>query len=130
MQNKIHYLTAEEYDKITFDESTRVVVLDGSELQTWDAYAKNISEKFKFPYSEYELNYYGYVDWMTDLSWISENKYVVVIKHFSDFMKNDLNEKEDILCSFSDEILPFWEEEVERVVVGGKKTQFNVYCVN
>jgi hypothetical protein len=38
--------------------------------------------------------------------------------------------KADFIDHFKDFILPFWEDEVTRVFVGGKAKSFNVYLVD
>ncbi|MBS4751181.1 hypothetical protein KG091_08970, partial [Carnobacteriaceae bacterium zg-ZUI78] len=65
-----------------------------------------------------------------------------VIKNFRKFMvetKSDrehandseyIRDKEYIMWNFEEVILPFWEEEIEQIVVGGEKRVFNVYCVD
>ena len=46
------------------------------------------------------------------------------------FLENDKQFKEVIFKCFEEDILPFWEKEVETVIVGGKPKVFNVYLQN
>ena len=67
---------------------------------------------------------------MRDLDWLNADGYVFIIKNFENFMENDISKKEKIMYYFEDEILPWWEEEVERCVLGGKAKPFNLYLVD
>ena len=53
-----------------------------------------------------------------------------LLKNFNDFFRTEPIQKEKEINTLKDYILPFWEEDVEHVVVGGKKRSFNVYCVD
>lgn len=132
MANKVYYLSKDEYNKIIFQEDERVFVLDGSEIQTSEDMWKRMAELFMFPElpEKWQADYYSYYDFMTDLNWIKEDKIVLVIDSFSMFFKTDETSRKDEVDILENEILPFWEQEVERVVVGGKKREFNVYCVD
>jgi len=41
-----------------------------------------------------------------------------------------VNFKNNLINGYKETILPFWEEEVERVVVGGTPKSFKVYLVD
>ena len=45
-------------------------------------------------------------------------------------MKNNKWEKENLEDTYENYLLPFWDEEVERVVVEGKRKDFNIYLVS
>ena len=42
----------------------------------------------------------GYLDWMTDLTWIEKPEVIIVIYEFKDFLENDLQIKEAIIEDF------------------------------
>ncbi|KQL34056.1 hypothetical protein AN960_20570 [Bacillus sp. FJAT-25509] len=70
-----------------------------------------------------------YLDWIRDLDWIEKDSFAIVIYNYNDFLNTELELKDIIINTFKDTILPFWEEEVERVVVEGKAKSFKVYLV-
>ena len=67
---------------------------------------------------------------MCDLDWIRSDKIYLIIKNAAFFLENDKQFKEVIFKCFEEDILPFWEKEVETVIVGGKPKVFNVYLQN
>ncbi|MBP2000770.1 hypothetical protein J2Z69_001801 [Paenibacillus shirakamiensis] len=105
-----------------------VVELNGSEIQSWEDYALAIQQNFRFPTSCTD-SIDRYLDWIRDLSWIEREKYILVIHQYDKFLQQNPKLKNDILADFTDIILPFWQEEVESVVVGGKAKTFMVYLV-
>lgn len=131
MSNALAYITKQGYEKLKFDKNTKVVIIDGSKIQTWEDYWNEISEKFEFPElpDGWESDFYSYYDFMGELDWIKEDSIVLIIENFNSFFSTDLKAKNDEIETFVNYILPFWDEEVERVVVGGKRRDFNVYCV-
>jgi hypothetical protein len=104
-------------------------ILDGKDINSANDYIEQIQTKFKFPTSCID-NWDGYLDWIRDLDWLEKEEYILVIINFSQFLRDDIDLKKEIISDFEDTILPFWEEEVERVVVDGKPKPFNVYLVN
>ena len=57
---------------------------------------------------------------------LTEQKYIFVIKNYDKFLAdNDVVKKR-----IENYLLPFWDDEVERVVVGGKRKDFNIYLVS
>lgn len=124
--NKINYVSSNEY-KIS--QNTKAITIDGLKIQNLKEYFKTISEKFSFPNENERLNYSAYTDWLTDLSWLDSDSIALVIKNFSMFMRDEQKEKTMIMEIFKDDILPFWDKEVENSVVGGKRRDFNIYCL-
>jgi hypothetical protein len=124
-------------NEMTQDSSLFLVELNGEKIQTWNEYITEVESKFYFPRS-CELNGNRYLDWIRDLTWFEEgvykenkiNKFALVIYKYSKFCKNNITLKNEIINEFEDTILPFWEEEVERVVVEGKPKSFIVYLVD
>ena len=132
MNNKVIYLSRNEFKQLRFNSGTKIGIIDGEKINTWNDYSSLIANKFEFPYREEAISDYNqYADWMTDLSWIAQDEQIaIVFFHFSELLKNNSVEKSTLIDIFTEDILPFWEEEVEHVVVGGKKRSFNVYCVD
>ena len=97
--------------------------------------AVKIERVFKFPANIIEmhvngLSIDGYLDWITDLSWLNANGYALIINNFDIFMSGDLRKKEIIIESFEKNVLPWWQSQVEQYQVGGKAKPFNVYVVD
>ncbi|MGN1130471.1 MAG: barstar family protein [Ruminococcus sp.] len=68
-------------------------------------------------------------DLMTDLDWLDYDKHIIAI-HSYDLMFSDEPEAKTILMKYlKDSILPFWEEDVLNIVVGGKRKEFTVYLI-
>jgi hypothetical protein len=72
----------------------------------------------------------GYLDWMRDLGWLNKESYTLIINEYNLFMKNNIDLKNKIISHFRHVILPFWKDEVEEVVVGGKGKCFTLYLVD
>ena len=59
------------------------------------------------------------------MSWIKESNIAMFITNV-DKMYNS----ESILKDLEDNILHFWEYEAERIIVGGVRRRFMVYCID
>ena len=141
IKNKIYNISQSEIaklkDQMISDTSLFLVEIDGEKIQTWKEYITEVETKFEFPRS---CEFMGdrYLDWITDLTWFEEGKYkenkidkfAIIIFKYSEFCVNKLSTKVEIIEDFYETILPFWEEEVQRVVVGGKPKSFNLYLVD
>ncbi|PGL72719.1 barstar family protein [Bacillus sp. AFS055030] len=140
IKNKIYKITTQEISEIkeemTHDHSLFLVELDGKKIQTWEDYIIEVEKKFKFPRS-CEYMWDRYLDWIRDLTWFEEDEYednkiekfALIIYNFNKFSRKNDSLKRKIIDQFNRLILPFWEEEVERVVVEGKAKSFKVYLV-
>lgn len=71
----------------------------------------------------------GYLDWMTDLTWLDTDSILIIIDDYNVFMSKEPEMKVKVIDSFKNMVLPFWETEVEKVVVDGRKKSFNVLLV-
>lgn len=105
-----------------------VAELDGRAIKNRFDYFSAIDKTFQFPTSS-AGNWDSYLDWIRDLTWLPEGDITLIIHHYSEFLKSDLEAKELAMKSLKDIALPFWEEEVIHVVVGGKPRHFTVYLV-
>ena len=66
---------------------------------------------------------------MEDLWWFDVDGFILGILNYDKFLSKDLRYKEWVMESFRDVILPWWEEDVEKYVVGGKKKYFGVFII-
>ena len=105
-----------------------VAEIDGNRIDALSSYLEKINEVFKFPYPSKSLD--GYLDWMTDLSWLQADGFVLIIRNYKNFMKNDPMKKEKVMWLFEEDILPFWQDGVTKYVVDGKPKLFKVYLVD
>ena len=105
-----------------------LVELDGKQINNWKDYISLLETGFKFPTSCID-SIDRYLDWIRDLSWISQKEILLVINNFEYFIVDDEDLRTQIIFDFYDLILPFWEEGVKKFVVGGKPRKFNVYLV-
>jgi hypothetical protein len=132
INNKVLVVSVEDINaikkKLISDNKTLLVELNGSTIQSWEEYISEIQEKFRFPTPCFD-SVDRYLDWMRDLGWLDKEKYTLVINNFSLFLQDKPELKKNIISDFTEIILPFWQEEVEEVVVGGKAKSFMVYLV-
>ncbi len=128
MTNKIYYTTEEEFEKIFREKELRrnsfIVEINGSEIQTWPAFLAKMTEAFNLPPSS---NTNAYLDWMRDMDFIKWESTCVVIKEYSQMIKDNQRLKELVIRDFSDFILPWWEGEIIGHMVGGKPQRFVLY---
>ena len=127
--NQIYQITNKEIEKIKMDcLETYIVDIDGGKILNLSQFLDIMTEKFKFPIPSKSLD--SYLDWIRDLSWIDAQEFVLIIRNFSLFLKDDLTTKNEIIDDFKEIILPWWETEVEQCVVGGKAKPFNIYLID
>lgn len=133
--NKLYKMTAKEFEKkkILYKHSdTKYIVMDGSGITTYEEYFDRLWQAFGFsdlPEGWKKDNHSEY-DFMTDDDFLPNDKYVFIIKNYEQFMKSNPIEKSKIEKRYNNYLLPFWDEEVERVVVDGKRKDFNIYLVS
>jgi hypothetical protein len=106
-----------------------LVEIDGKQIQSWEDYISAIQNNFKLPTPCFD-SVDRYLDWMRDLDWLKKEEYILIITNYNLFLKNNSELKKQIIEDFVDVILPFWQEEVEEVVVDGKAKPFMVYLVD
>ena len=127
--NQIYQITNKEIEKIKMDcLETYIVNIDGGKILNLSQFLNTMTEKFKFPIPSKSLD--SYLDWIRDLSWIDSQEFMLIIRNFSLFLKDDLTTKNEIIDDFKEIILPWWETEVEQCVVGGKAKPFNIYLID
>ena len=74
-------------------------------------------------------NWSSITDWLTDLSWLKAEECTFIFENYDGFLKDDLSSKDLFLGILEEDVLPWWESDVEKHVVGGKVKSFQVYIV-
>lgn len=115
-------------ERAEHDDRILLVQLDGDLIQSWDDYVSVIQEQFKFP-TPCNDSIDRYEDWMRDLDWLNKDGFVLIINNYGSFLKYAEDVKSMIIDGFSEVILPFWQEDVKSVVVGGQPKPFTIYLV-
>ena len=133
--NKLYRMTNEEFEreKILYRYSdVKYIVMDGKGIDTYEQYFDKIWELFDFGEipDGWKKDYHTEYDFMTDDDFLPSRKYAFVIKNYDEFMKNNKWEKANLEDTYENYLLPFWDGEVERIVVGGKRKDFNIYLVS
>lgn len=115
------------------EPQTVLIEMQGKDIQTSDDYIDEAEKIFHFP-SPCEGNANRYLDWIRDLTWFDDeycrSRYVFVIYNFSIMLSKNAFTKNEIICDFEEIILPWWDGEVEKHVVDGKRKIFDVYLVD
>lgn len=128
MENQIYFVTS-EYDLPKEGEGDFIITLDGMEIDTFEKFLCYIEKEFHFPESCQGM-FNRFMDWICDLTWLDYKSYIVIIKSYSNFMsKSDYNLKCLVMNAFQHDILPFWEEDVSKIVVGGTPHSFKIYLL-
>jgi hypothetical protein len=133
--NKLYRISKEEFEKkrilYKFND-VKYVILDGAGITTYEEYFDKLWEAFGFSDipEGWKKDYHTEYDFMTEMDELPNDKYIFVIKNYDDFLKNNDWEKKNLEDTYENYLLPFWDEEVERVVVEGKRKDFNIYLVS
>ncbi len=133
--NKLYRMTNEEFEreKILYRYSdVKYIVMDGKGIDTYEQYFDKIWELFDFGEipDGWKKDYYTEDDFLTEMDELIEQKYIFIIKNYDKFMVDNDAVKKRIENYYENYLLPFWDSEVERVVVGGKRKDFNIYLVS
>lgn len=133
--NELYRMTKEEFEKrkILYKyNDVKYIVMDGKGIETYEQYFDKLWDVFNF--SEipdgWEKDYHTEDDFLTEMDELPDDKYIFVIKNYDDFLANNIEEKAEIEDYYENYLLPFWDEEVERVVVEGKRKDFDIYLVS
>ena len=133
--NKLYRMTKEEFEKkkilYKFND-VKYIVMDGKGIETYEQYFDKLWDVFNF--SEipegWEKDYHTEDDFLTEMDELPDDKYIFVIKNYDEFLANNIEEKAEIEDYYENYLLPFWDKEVERVVVEGKRKDFDIYLVS
>ena len=93
-------------------KSDLIISIDGAKAKTEDSFLTQIYDRLFFSDPEY-MNWDAYIDWMKDLSWISENRITIFVYNWTDFLSSSSRiDKETFISDYEDDIFQFWEEEM------------------
>ncbi len=140
MRNKITTIVQSESKSIIEECKIRnifVAELFGSKIHGIEDFFRDVSKAFEFPdlFNKYR-NMDAYLDWIRDLSWLLYNNkcsgFALIIYDYKIFMCDDYRRKEQIIRSFAEVVLPYWEEDVIHCTNNGHGTPrpFNLYLVD
>jgi len=110
-------------------DSVFVAEIDGKSIQSLSEYLEAVWQVFRFPNTGY-VNYYAYLDWIRDLDWLNSEKYVFIVHNSADLLRETLRDRQIVMDSLEEEVIPWWEGEVEQYSVAGKAKPFHVYLVD
>ena len=133
--NRLYRMTKEKFEKkkILYKYAdTKYIIMDGAGIETYEQYFDRLWEVFEFSDipEGWKKDFHTEDDFMTEMDELPADKYIFVIKNYDKFMRNNNEEKYEIEDYYENYLLPFWDEEVERVVVEGKRKDFNIYLVS
>lgn len=111
------------------DNKALVVEFNGNKIQSWDDYVLAVQRKFDFPTSCTD-SVDRYLDWIRDLEWLEQERFIIIINYFSEFLQKNASLKDEIMQDFEEIILPYWQNEVIEDVSGGEPRSFMVYVTD
>ena len=125
IKNKIHYILKQNIDEILSSEDF-VILFDGKKIRNKNELFSFLEETMDLPDSD---NWSSLIDWLTDLSWLKADKYAFVFDNYNSFLADDLVSKELFLEILKEDVLPWWENDAKKYVVGGVSKSFQVYII-
>ena len=125
IKNKIHYILKQKIDEILSSEDF-VILFDGKKIRNKNELFRFFKETIDLPDSD---NWSSIIDWLTDLSWLKADKYAFVFDNYNSFLADDLVSKELFLEILKEDVLPWWENDAKKYVVGGVAKSFQVYII-
>ena len=125
IKNKIHYILKQKIDEILSSEDF-VILFDGKKIRNKNELFRFLKDTIDLPDSD---NWSSIIDWLTDLSWLKVDKYAFVFDNYNSFLVDDLVSKELFLEILKEDVLPWWENDAKKYVVGGVAKSFQVYII-
>lgn len=126
MSNKIQYVSREFDVNSLASEDYYFAELEGSKISSESELFSALKVVFRLPDAH---NWDAIFDWLTDLSWLCKEGYIVYIRDYSLLLADDVATKKYFLSILKD-TAEWWDGDVEKCVVGGKKKSFNIYLVD
>lgn len=133
IKNEIKFINSKDLEllksKLMRDNKAFVVELDGNKIQSWNGYVLAVQSKFNFPTSCTD-SVDRYLDWIRDLEWLEQERFIIIINYFGEFLQKNASLKDEIMQDFEEIILPYWKNEVIEDVSGGEPRSFMVYVTD
>jgi hypothetical protein len=132
MKNRIVAISSAQYQRLRDElkyKSIFIAEIEGKEISDLSQFLEAIWEAFQFPNTGH-VNYYAYLDWIRDLDWLNAKGFALIIKDSTAFMDKDVEKRNIVLGSLEQEVLTWWESDIEQFQVQGKARPFNVYFVD
>jgi len=122
-KNQILYALKEEVKAANVsavqDKGTFLAEIQGSEIQT--------EEAFVFPYELPKMILGWYNDYIHNLLWIEQDSIVLIMYDYPLMLLDKPHLKEEIIETFAEITLPWWDKDVVGHMVGGKPRSFMIY---
>lgn len=115
-------------NNLNFYKKSLIIRIEGKNIKSYEEYIKKIEDELNFP-TKCNNSIDIYIDWLTDLSWINSKNILIIFNDYTEFLSGEPRKKTEIINIFKEVILPFWEQDVTKFVVRGKKKNFNVLLV-
>lgn len=93
------------------------IFIDGKKNRYESQFLDNFGKQIR--YKSY-LKWQAYVDDMKGLDWIDNSQINIVIYNWPFFLKNSRITQKEFLEDYSDDILPYWEEELSMDDAGNR----------
>lgn len=102
------------------------IEIDGNTILSKDKLFLELQKKFQLP----DVNGWDAIrDWLGDLGWLNKEGYILAIKNFNQLLSDDQVSKDMFLEVLADTV-EWWNGDVEKYVVQGKKKRFDVYILD
>lgn len=86
-----------------------IAAINGEDCENWEAFLKEIGIAFKFP-DYYGQNVAAFRDCINDLSWITQDNYMLFINNSSKLLsKGTLEDDQEYLINLFDKISKNWK---------------------
>jgi len=130
MKNDIYHISKKQINEylIPPNDRNKVLHIDFKKITSWKEYSAVMERALVFP-RPCEGSPNRFLDWIRDLSWQNYDRYDIFIYNFKKFSSKCFLDAYEVYREYKETILPFWEYEAERCIVGGKSKAFNVYFV-
>lgn len=112
-----------------YKDNTNVfmLILNGRLINDKNSYINILKKKLNISLPFWN-NWDAYIEILEDsYTYYNKEEIVIIIEDYDCFSNKDLGLKRKIEEFFDIDILPFFEDEIEKCVVGGKKTKYNIY---
>lgn len=132
IKNLVKNIDINELSKIKAEANNQnyfIAELDGSQIESYESYMNKMNSIFDLQLDR-PYNIDAYLDWMRDLEWLDKEGYILIIKNYSLFLKNDKLGREEIMSQFVSIILPFWEKKAVNSIAEGYNKLFVVYLID